>query len=40
LFANYPAASFRTVIAHGGALPTDALKQAVMQPPLTHPRTG
>jgi hypothetical protein len=40
LFANYLAASFPTVIAHGGALLTDALEQAAMQPPLMHPRTG
>jgi len=40
LFANYLAASFPTVIAHGGALLTDALEQAGMQPPLMHPRTG
>ena len=40
LFANYLPASFPPVIAHGGALPTDALEQAGLQPPLTHPRTG
>jgi hypothetical protein len=40
LFANDLAASFPTVIAHGGTLLTDALEQAGMQPPLTHPRIG
>jgi len=40
LFANYLAASFPTVIAHSGAMLTDALEQAGMQPPLMHPRTG